>query len=209
MRAQDTSSHVTDHASRPSAAGADRTGPLGRLARLIVAAAAGLFLSSILDEGGIVGFRRPSVLAEPSVWLLDAVMLALFAHLVGRLAAATVGERAARRWQCGALVGLVAALGGAALVGRALSGAVWGFPLADLVWAIDVTMLAETVAAALLAVALGTPGCEVGVWPELLARARGERVAPAAGPACPVGLHLLDAWEARRRARGAGEDAGS
>ena len=209
MIAQDTSSHSTDHASYPSAASAVRTGPLGRLVRLVLAAAAGLFLASIVDQGGVVGFRSPSILTEPSVWVLDAAMLAAFVHLVGRLAAVLAGERAARRWQRGALVGLAAALGGAALVGQAVFGAVWGFPLADLVWAFDVVMLLETIVAALLASALGTPGCEVGVWPELLARARGQRPAPAAGLACPVGLHLLDAWEARRRARGAGEDVGS
>ena len=201
MRPHAMSSRVTGGAPRPSAAGADRTGPLGRLARLALAAAMGLALASLLDQGGAAGFRRPSVLAEPSVWVLHAGMLALFAHLVGRLAAALAGERAARRWQVGALVGLAAALAAAALGGRALFGAVWGFPLADLVWAFDVAMLAQTVVAALLAAALGTPGCEVGVWPELIARARGARPAPSAWSACLVGLHLLDEWEARRRAR--------
>ena len=127
-------------------------------------------------------------------------MLALFVHLVGRLASAIAGEAAARRWQLGALVGLVAAMAVAALIGRAFFAAVWGFPLADLVWAFDVLMLSQTIVALLLAVALGTPGCEVGVWPELIARRRGERVASSAGPACIVGLQLLDAWEARRRA---------
>ena len=78
-------------------------------------------------------FRRPSVLAEPSVGLLDAGMLAVFVHLVGRLAAALAGEAAARRWQLGALVALAAAVAAAALVGRAFFGAVGGFPLADLV----------------------------------------------------------------------------
>ena len=165
-------SRVAGDAARPSAAGTDRTGPLGRLARLILAAAMGLSLASIVDQGGVVGFRRPSVLTEPSVWFLDASMLALFAHLVGRLAAALAGARAAPRWQLGALVGLAAALAVAALVGRAVFGAVWGFPLADLVWAFDVAMLVETVVALLLAIALGTPGCEIGVWPELIARAR-------------------------------------
>ena len=94
-----------------------------------------------------MGFRGPSVLTELSVWLLDGTMLALFAHLVGRLASALTGERAARRWLLGALVGLAAALTGAALVGRAFFGAVWGFPLADLVWAFDVAMLVQTIVA--------------------------------------------------------------
>ena len=182
----------------------DRTGPIGRLARLLLAAAAGLALASIVDQGGVAVFRRPAILTEPGVWILDATMLVLFVHLVGRLAAALAGEAAARRWQRGALLGLVVALvvalAVAALIGQAFFGEVWGFPLADLVRAFDVLMLSETIVALLLAIALGTPGCEIGVWPELLARARGERPAPSAGLACLVGLHRLDAWEAHRRA---------
>lgn len=207
MRPQAVGSRGAGTATCAGAAGSDRTGPLGRLARLILAAAAGIALASIVDEGGAAGFRRPTVLAEPSVWVLHATMLALFVHLVGRLAAAVAGERAARRWRRAALAGLVAALGIAAAVGQLAFGAVWGPPLADLVWAFDVLMLTETIVAALLAIALGTPGCEIGVWPELIARARGVRDAPPAGAACPVGLHLLDAWEARRRGAPETKDA--
>lgn len=179
----------------------DRTGPLGRLARLALATVAALSLASIVDQGGVVGFRNPSVLTEPSVWFLDAVMLVAFVYLVGQLAAAQWGRAAARRWQFGAVIGLGIALAVAALMGWAFFGAVWGFPLADLVWAFDVLMLSETMVAVLLAIALGTPGCEIGVWPELIARARGKRFAPSVGPACIVGLHLLDSWEARHRWR--------
>lgn len=195
---RNTNTAITDPAAHTSAA-AYRTGPIGRLARLVLAAAMGLSLSSILDEGGAVGFRNPSVLTEPSVWLLDAVMLALFVHLVGRLAAVMVGEGVARRWRFGALVGLAVMMTVAALVGRLFSSALWGFPLADLVWAFDIVMLPETIVALLLAIALGTPGCEIGMWPELIAHARGEHAAPSSGPACVIGLHLLDELEARRR----------
>ena len=200
MKSQTTSSQAMGHAPRTSAARTDRTGPIGRLARLILAAGLGLSLASVVDQGGVVGFRSPSVLTEPSVWLLDGAMLALFVHLVGRLASALAGEAAARRWQLGAVAGLMVTGAVAAFIGRAFFGAVWGFPLADLVWAFDVLMLGQTVVGLLLAIALGTPGCEVGVWPELIARRRGERVASSAGPACLVGLDLLDRWEARRRA---------
>lgn len=41
----------------PHAAGSDRPGPLGRLARLGVAVTADLALASIIDEGGVAGFR--------------------------------------------------------------------------------------------------------------------------------------------------------
>lgn len=61
-------------------------------------------------------------------------------------------------------------------------------------------MLVETIVALLLAIALGTPGCEVGVWPELLGRLRGEAVSTR--PICILGLHFVHDWEARRaRAR--------
>ena len=200
MKPQASRTRGVGHAPRTRAAGTYRTGPLGRLARLVLAAGLGLSLASVLDQGGAAGFRRPSVLAEPSVWLLDGAMLAVFVLLVGRLAAALAGEGAARRWQLGALVALAAAVAAAALVGRVFFGAVWGFPLADLVWAFDALMLLQTVVALLLTAALGTPGCEIGVWPELIARARGGRAAPAAGLACVVGLRFVDEWEARRRA---------
>ena len=74
-----------------------------------------------------------------------------------------------------------------------------GFPLADLVWTFDVVMLAQTVVALLLAIVLGTPGCEIGVWPEVIARSRGESAPPTTGLACVIGLHFIDEWEARRR----------
>ena len=192
---------VTTQTAGRTAAGTYRTGPIGRLARLTLAAVLGLSLSSIVDEGGIVGFRSPSILTELSVWFLDAVMLVLFVYLVGQLATALVGDQAARRWRFRALAALAAVMMVAALSGQAFFGAVWGFPLADLVWAFDVVMLIETIVALLLAIALGTPGCEVGVWRELIARARHQASAPSAGPACIVGLDLLDAWEARRRAK--------
>src|SRR3712207_860967 len=106
MSPQTTSSQAVGQAPRGAPA-ADRTGPIGRLARLILAAGLGLSLASVVDQGGVVGFRSPSVLTEPSVWLLDGAMLALFVHLVGRLASALAGEAPARRWQLGAVAGLM------------------------------------------------------------------------------------------------------
>ena len=85
----------------------------------------------------------------------------------------------------------------AALVGQVRDGEVWGSPLSDLVWALDVAMLAETVVALLAAVVVGTPGCEIGVWADIAARVRG---GPASPPLCIIGLHHLDDWELRRRA---------
>jgi hypothetical protein len=163
-------------------------------------------LYSIVDEGGPASFRDPSNLVEPMFWLLHGAMLVLFVLLVGQLAAAIVGPGSARRWQLGALLGLAALVGAAVLTAWIRSGEVWASPLPELVWGFDLVMLIETIAALLLAIALGTPGCEVGVWPELIGRLRGGGVSTR--PICILGLHFVDEWEARRaRARGGGKQA--
>jgi uncharacterized membrane protein len=181
-----------------------RTGPIGRLARLVLALVLGLSLYSIADQGGPASFRDPSNLAEPITWVLHVAMLAVFVLLVGQLAASTAGPAAARRWQYAALIGLAVALAAAAVTARIASGAVWASPLPEVVWGFDAVMLVETIVALLLAIALGTPGCEVGVWPELIGRLRGSDAAVPTRPICILGLHHLDEWEARRITRAPG-----
>ena len=178
-----------------------RTGPLGRLARFLIAVVLGLSLYSIADQGGPSSFRDPSNLTEPITWVLHVAMLAVFVLLVGQLAAATAGPAAAPRWQFAALIGLAVALAAAAVIARIASGAIWASPLPEVVWAFDAVMLVETIVALLLAIALGTPGCEVGVWPELIGRLRGAGAAVSMRPICILGLHHLDEWEARRITR--------
>ena len=173
-----------------------RTGPVGRLARLLIALAVALALFSIADQGGPASFRDPSNLTEPITWVLHVAMLAVFVLLVGQLAVAMAGPAAARRWQLAAFIGLALALATAAVTARIASGAVWASPLSDVVWAFDAVMLVETIVALLLAIALGTPGCEVGVWP-VIGRLRGADAVPTR-PICILGLHWLDEWEARR-----------
>ena len=189
---------VTTTAPR-SVAASNRTGPLGRLARLGWAAVSAVILASIVDGRGPARFRNPHVLTEPSAWLLHAVMLVVFVLLVGAIAAALGGRQVARRAQIGTLLAVAGTVALAGAVGQLAYGAMWGFPLADLVWSFDVMVLAQQVVALVLAVSLGTPGCEIGVWPELIARVRGERSSASIGLACIVGLHLVDAWEARHR----------
>jgi hypothetical protein len=180
-------------------AASSRTGPLGRLARLGWAVLSAIVLASIVDGRGPARFRNPHVLTEPSAWLLHAVMLVMFVLLVGAIASALGGRQVARRVQIGSLLAVAGTVALTGAVGHLAYGSAWGFPLADLVWSFDVAMLAEQVVALVLAVSLGTPGCEIGVWPELIARVRGERSSPSVGLACIVGLHLVDAWEARHR----------
>ena len=59
-------------------------------------------------------------------------------------------------------------------------------------------MLLETIVALLLTIALGLPGCEIGVWPSLVARLCGEQP-PLSPVGCVVGLHLIDEREAHGR----------
>jgi len=175
-----------------------RTGPVGRLARLLLVALFAYPLFSIIGPGGSSRFRNPHILSEPSAWLLHFLMLTIFVILVGALASAFAGQGARRPWQAAAFIGAAATVAIAGGVGLIERGAFWGFPLADLVWWFDVLMLIEQVAATLVAIGLGTPGCEIGVWPALIARARGQAYSQESGLACIVGLHLIDRWESGR-----------
>jgi len=177
----------------------NRTGPLGRLARLVLAGVFALTFASIVGPRGSAQFRDPHILTEPNAWFLHVVMLVVFLVLVGTLGETIGGVRARRLWQIGAVIALLAALAIAALIGEVTRGTVWGYPLADLVWWFDVLVVTEQLVALLLAIALGTPGCELGVWSELFARLRRKTPRTERGLACIVGLHLIDAWEARRR----------
>lgn len=178
---------------------APRTGPIGRLARVAWATAAALTLTSIVDRTGSARFRNPHILTEPSAWFLHGLMLLAFVLTVGAVAAALLGHRVARRVQVASVVAIAGTVLVAGAVGAATSGAVWGFPLADLVWYFDVVVLAAQFAAFVLAVVVGTPGCELNVFPELIARVRRETTARTEGLACIIGLDQIDRWEARRR----------
>jgi len=176
-----------------------RTGPFGRLARLVLLVAFALIFFSIVDQRGSARFRNPHVLTEPWVWFFTALLYVIFVILAGAIAKSVGGPRARGRWQVGTVVASVVAIAGAALVSQSVNGSAWGFPLADGVWWFDVLVIVEQVFAFVLVIALGIPGCEIGVWGMLLARARGTTASSETGLACIVGLHLLDAWEARRR----------
>ena len=181
--------------------GNQRTGPLGRFARLGLLAIFGGSLYSIVDASGSARFRNPHVLMEPSAWFLHVMMLIVFVVMVGTLASALAGPRLVRPTQIGAVAGLFATVVVAAIIGQAAAGLVWGFPLADLVWWFDVAMVAVGVVSAAVAIVLGTPGCEIGVLGQLVACFR--RAPPPGGDAaqCVVGLHVVDAWERRHTAR--------
>jgi len=142
-----------------------RTGLLDRLVRLGLAIAAGLTLASIVDSQGSARFRNPHILTEPSAWFLHALMLIVFILIVGAVSAAVLGDRGARRLQAVSIVAIAGTVVVAGALGYARSGSVWGFPLADLVWYFDVFVLIAEFIAFILAVILGTPGCEIGYGP--------------------------------------------
>jgi hypothetical protein len=177
--------------------GTYRTGPIGRFLRLLLGIGIAISLLSVVDQGGPASFHDPSNLTEPITIVLHIAAPTIFLILVGELAAATTSEVAARRWQRLAFAALVVTLATAAVVSWLVSGEVWASPLSDLVWGFDVLMLTQTIVALLFAIVLGTPGCEIGVWRELIARARGDR--SARPPLCVLGLHYIDEWEHRRR----------
>ena len=175
-----------------------RTGPLGRLARLVWAGIFGVTLLSIVGPDGSARFRNSHILGEASAWFLHLAMLAVFVILVGAVASALAGPQARGRWQLGSILAVIAGVASAGAIGDVLHGSAWGFPLADLVWWFDVLLLCQQVVATLLAIALGTPGCEIGVWQELIACARGNPAGVGAAVPCVIGLSLIDEWEARR-----------
>jgi hypothetical protein len=186
------------HATETQPLAAPRTGPVGRAVRLLLAVGFGYAFATLVDQGGPASIRDPETLTDLLTVVLTIAMVAVYAVLVTELAKLVAGEAAAKTARIIALALLGAAAAVAALVGELHAGAVWGSPLSDLVWTLDVTMLLETIVALSIAVVLGTPGCEIGVWAELAARLRGGRASP---PICIIGLHHLDEWEARRRTR--------
>jgi hypothetical protein len=176
-----------------------RTGPIGRLARLVLAGVYGVSLASILGPTLSARFHNPQILSQPTAWFLHAVMLLTFVLLAGAVGTAFGGAASRRAWQAGAFGAAVVAVVIAEILTISIHGTEWGSPVADAVWWFDAVMLAEGLVATLLAIVIGLPGCEIGVWPWFISRARGRPALPEEGLACVVGLHLLDAWESQRR----------
>jgi hypothetical protein len=181
----------------------ERTGPVGRGVRLLLAVGFTYAFATLVDQGGPASIRDPERLTDVPTVVLTIAMVAVYALLVGELAKIVAGEEVAKTARWVALGILAAAAAVATVVGEISAGAVWGSPLSDLVWTLDVAMLLETIIALPIAVVLGTPGCEIGVWADIATRLRG---GPASSPICMIGLHHVDEWEARRRARPDGDD---
>ena len=194
--------HATSN--RLGATVAQRTGPVGRFVRLLLAIGFAYGFATLVDQGGPASVRDPGALTDAPFVVLTIAMMAVYAVLVTELAKIAAGEAVAKRARSVALGVLGAAAAVAAVVGELRGGEVWGSPLSDLVWTLDVAMLGQTIVALIVAVVLGTRGCEIGVWGDIAARLRG---GPASPPICMIGLHHLDEWEARGRSEPAvGDD---
>jgi hypothetical protein len=184
---------------------ARRTGPVGRIVRALAAAGLGalvyLRLATFAAHGPAV-YRDPSIVLDPSLWLVTAILIAGFVDFAGRFAPALFGIGSARG-RTAAVIGLASVVVVATAIGLLLHGTPWGFPLADVWWWFNTVMLAQIAVAFALATWVGTPGCEQGVWRELIGRPQGEG---SGVYACLAGLHLLDEWEWRRIDRGAARE---
>ena len=187
---------MTPVATETKRLAAARTGRLGRAVRLVLALGFAAALGTLVDQGGPASVRDPETLTDAPFMVLTLAMVVVYATLAAELGKVVGGESAGQQARRLTLSLLAAAAAVAALVGEVRAGAVWGSPLSDLVWALDVAMLVQTIVALLLAVVLGTPGCEIGVWLELATRIRRQ---PASPPLCILGLHYIDDWELRRR----------
>ena len=176
---------------------ARRTGLVGRSVRALAAVGLGAFVYlrlAAFAAHGPAGYRDPSIVLDPSLWFLTAILIAGFVDFAGRFAPGLFGAGSARG-RTAAVMGLASVVVVAAAIGLLLHGTPWGFPLADVWWWFNTVMLTQVAVAFALATWVGAPGCEQGVWRELIGRPRGER---SGVYACMVGLHLLDEWEWRR-----------
>lgn len=181
----------TAAAATPVAMGM-RTGPIGRAVRLFGAVVLGLAVSSLIGTG-IGQFRQADPLRSPTVWILTVVVAILVVDLVVRFLPFPRSVRAL------ILAAIVVAVIVTAAISGASSGSLWGPPLSDLVWWIDVVDLSFSAGNLLLAVVLGTPGCEKTAWVELYVLLFGGQ--RPAGTWCIGGLHVVDNWELGRRLR--------
>lgn len=167
-----------------------RTGPVGRAARVVLAALLGWAVYDLwVDRQAI--FTPSEGLLDPGLLLLTGLMVHavyVFADVFG--------------WGRRSLAGLGVLAVLAAVLAVALESTLWAGPFTWLVWGLDITWLAVVVLAALIAAVAGTPGCEMGALRALMRRVGGS--ADDDEPMfCIVGLRALDGWERRQpRSRG-------
>ena len=106
---------------------AERTGPIGRAARVLLEVGFVYGFATLVDQGGPAAVRDPDTLTGDAAFVvLTIAMVALYAVLVGKLAKIVAGEPVAKRARSVALAVLGAAAAVAAIVGELRAGAVSG-----------------------------------------------------------------------------------
>jgi hypothetical protein len=167
-----------------------RTGPVSRLVRVVLAGLLGATVYGLVRTG-MRSFSDPEILAQPGFWLITVIAVQNVYGLPAQLAGP--------RWGWRVLVGLLVVAAVAAIVAVGASGTLWAAPLTWLLYPLELVVLSVVAVAFVVSALLGRPGCELGVLGELAARRRGagDPEEPPAAP-CVIGLHRLDAWEARQ-----------
>lgn len=169
-----------------------RIGPVGRLVRVFGAVIMALFGFDWL-EAGMTWFGNPSTPSHAWVWVVTGLAAYYGLH---QLPESGLG----RPWGERTLAAAGVVVAAAALATLTLNGELWAPPLTTLLYGLDVTFLFVVAISYVVAVFLGTPGCEVGGLGELIRRLRGvPHAADHEAMWCIVGIHCLDAWEAERR----------
>lgn len=161
----------------------ERTGPIGRLVRLVMAA--GLFLALAYPLASLPRLFDPALAAEPMLWILTGVALLAIPYVLD------VGLA----WGHGHRVQLLAVgIGSALLVSDLiLYDSLWGPVLAVFVLTLQTWVLGTLALGYLLAAILGTPGCELRSYAHLASLVSDKTSQPVF---CAAGLDKLDAWEA-------------
>jgi hypothetical protein len=111
----------------------ERTGPVGRAVRLLLAVGFGYAFATLVDQGGPASVRDAEALTDAPFVVLTIAMVAVYAVLVTELAKIVAGKAVAKTARSLALIVLAAAVAVAAVVGEVRAGAVWGSPLSDVV----------------------------------------------------------------------------
>ena len=182
------------HTEVSTAAAPIRIGPVGRIARALGAVVIGAFAHEWV-EAGMAWFSGSSTPANPMVW---AVMVLAGYYGLYQFPDFSFG----RPWGKRVVIGFTGILAAVAVATVAVQGELWTAPLTPVLYWLGVSFLIAVAFSYVVAIFLGTPGCEVGGLAELVRRIR-HRSHPDDHEAmwCVAGLHRLDAWEAGRKQR--------
>jgi hypothetical protein len=166
------------------------TGPVSRLARVVLAGVVGAGVYGLLGTG-MANFSDPEILAQPGFWLITIIAVQNLYGIPQHLSGPAWGRRV--------LVGFFAVAAAAAVVATVGAGTPWAAPLTWLLYLMELVVFTLVGLAFAISALLGRPGCELDALRELLVRVHGTvDLEDAEAAWCLVGLHRLDAWEERQ-----------